>query len=147
MWWLVGAALVFGAQIATNKSLPALLALERLHVGVGEAVLLLIVLVLEDPVAEVAGEDGAGGVVRRLDVGVEAAVPLEGLVAELALEHVLGLVAPHVDLEVALVAVGARAHVTHVQVLLLHAMECKLLDRFAYVKLMPKNHNPGSTLY
>jgi hypothetical protein len=38
-------------------------------------------------------------------------------------------VAPHVDLQVSLVAVGARAHVTHVQVLLLHAMECKLLDR------------------
>ncbi len=61
------------------------------------------------------------------------AVPLEGLVAELALEHVLGLVAPHVDLQVALVAIGARAHVAHVQVLLLHAMECKLLDRVDFV--------------
>jgi hypothetical protein len=42
-------------------------------------------------------------------------------------------VAPHVDLQVALVAIGARAHVAHVQVLLLHAMECKLLDRVDFV--------------
>jgi hypothetical protein len=105
---------VLGTKISTNEALAALLALERLDVGVGEPVLLLVVLVLEDPVAEVAGEDGSGGVVGGLDVRVEAAVPLEGLVAELALEHVLGLVAAHVDLEVALVPVGARADVANV---------------------------------
>ena len=109
---------MLGAQIAPDESLPALLALERLHVGVGEAMLLLVVLVLEDPVAEVAGEDGPGGIVGGLDVRVEAAVPLEGLVAELALEHVLLLVAAHVDLQVSLVPVGAGAHVADVQVLL-----------------------------
>jgi hypothetical protein len=54
-------------------------------------------------------------------------------------------VAPHVDLQVALVAVGARAHVTHVQVLLLHAMECKLLDRVAFVKLITNRGCQKST--
>jgi hypothetical protein len=109
---------VLGTQIPTYEPLAALLTLKGLHIGVGKAVLLLIVLVLEDPVAEVAWEDRAGGVVGRLDVRVEAAVPFEGLVAELALEHVPRLMAPHVDLEVALIAVGAGAHVAHVQVLL-----------------------------
>ena len=42
-------------EIPPYEPLPALLTLVRLHAGVGEPVLLLVVLVLEDPVAEVAG--------------------------------------------------------------------------------------------
>jgi hypothetical protein len=54
-------------EIPAYESLPALLTLVGLHCGVGESVLLLVVLVLEDPVAEVAGVLGPGHIVRGLD--------------------------------------------------------------------------------
>ena len=54
-------------EIPPDKSLSTLLTLVGLHMRVGEAVLLLVVLVLEDPVAEVAGEGGTNHMVRGLD--------------------------------------------------------------------------------
>jgi len=63
--------------------------------------LLLVVLVLEDPVAEVAREGGTYSVVGRLHVGVQAALPLEASLAELTLDCVDSAVATHVDPEAA----------------------------------------------
>jgi hypothetical protein len=54
-------------EIPPDKSLPALLTLVGLHMRVGESVLLLVVLVFEDPIAEVAGEGGTNHMVRGLD--------------------------------------------------------------------------------
>ena len=84
-------------EISPYESFPTVIALVRLHIGVGEAMLLLVILVLEDPVTEVAWEGGTYSVVGRLHVGVQAALPLEASLAELTLDCVDSAVATHVD--------------------------------------------------
>ena len=107
---------MLGAQIAPDESLPALLALERLHVGVGEAMLLQVVPVLEDPVAEVTRPLGPCDIVRSLDVGDKAALPLERPLAELTLDSIDGAVAAHVHPQAALPLADSRADLTDVAV-------------------------------
>ena len=103
-------------KIPPYEALATLVTLVRLHCGVGEAMLLQVVPVLEDPVAEVTRPLGPCDIVRSLDVGDKAALPLERPLAELTLDSIDGAVAAHVHPQAALPLADSRADLTDVAV-------------------------------